>query len=181
MRKIWILCAVLALVFTAACGQQAVPAPNSPETEPPAVLPSSGEEPSGEGAVETAPETPVDAGPCTFVLPEGWVWETLADDSQGWAAAFYPQAQEGRVVLRHFDGGFGVCGTGLKTRELTLDGGNTASVGYYDGRDAWDYVSFGGDWAALNEGAGDWSEAALKVLRTLCFTEEAGPCPSEQP
>ena len=71
MRKIWILCAVLTLVFTAACGQQAVPAPNSPETEPPAVLPSSGEEPSGEGAVETAPETRVDAGPCTFVLPEG--------------------------------------------------------------------------------------------------------------
>lgn len=71
MRKIWILCAALALVFTAACGQQAVPAPNSPEAAPPAVLPPSGEGPSGEGAVETAPETPVDAGPCTFVLPEG--------------------------------------------------------------------------------------------------------------
>ena len=37
---------------------------------------------------------------------------------------------------------FGVCGTGRTSKQINLNNGNKATIGYYDGQDIWQDISF---------------------------------------
>ena len=37
---------------------------------------------------------------------------------------------------------FGVCGTGRTSEQINLDNGTKATIGYYDGSDIWQDISF---------------------------------------
>ncbi len=37
---------------------------------------------------------------------------------------------------------FGVCGTGRTSEQINLNNGNKATIGYYDGSDIWQDISF---------------------------------------
>ena len=37
---------------------------------------------------------------------------------------------------------FGVCGTGRTSKQIDLNNGNKATIGYYDGKDIWQDISF---------------------------------------
>lgn len=174
--KIFIPFLLMLTLLLSACGT-AAPVPTITPDEP-AALPPATESgtPDGLSAATTPKEVApltvqVTAGSVTLSLPEGWVYEERPDDSQGWTLAFGPEEDTTRVLLRKFDGSFGVCGTGLTEVDLALQTGNTARVGYYDSDDCWSFVSFGNDWAAINDGAPDWSEQALAVLATVIIAD----------
>lgn len=85
-------------------------------------------------------------GRLTITLPEGWEYETypvesgelLIGDYGFW---FAPKgAEEGHIAVV-YEQFFGVCGTGLETKEETI-GGCPVQVGTYDGHEYWDFISF---------------------------------------
>lgn len=162
-------------LLLSACGTAASAPETVPEPDGEIVAAMSDQSPAvAQPVVPTEPTddtAPVAVGAVTLTLPEGWVYEERPEDSQGWTLAFGPEEDTARVLLRKFDGGFGVCGTGLTEVDLALQTGNTARVGYYDSDDCWSFVSFGDGWAAINDGASDWSEQALAVLATVIIAD----------
>lgn len=165
MRKIIILYVMLALVC-AGCSQTVPQGPKRPTvTDDSPALP----------AVETPVEAPdispaivpVTVGSVILQLPEDWVCEAVSCGTERFS--FGPDDDPGRVVLEKYEGGFGVCGTGLEERELALESGGTALVGYYDGSTVWSFISFGGGWAAHNQGSEGWDVDALELLATVTF------------
>ena len=98
----------------------------------------------------------------TMTIPPDWEWEV----------------QEGGVSLSHgdnhlivkYDPHFGVCGTGLEQKTVTI-AGMQARVGTYDGKNMWDFIIFPGNYVALNESGENWTEAErtaiLEILESL--------------
>jgi len=80
----------------------------------------------------------------------------------------------GTMTLLHYPHLFGVCGTGLEEKKLTVSNGVEATVGYYDGNPDWSFVSFRAlseSCAAENHGlSGADAEAALGILSTVSLT-----------
>ena len=75
-------------------------------------------------------------GRITVTLPDGWIYEEAPVDSEKMIYGLYgiilkpENVSEGQMELFCTDS-FGVCGTGLESKEITL-AGNTVSVGTYD-------------------------------------------------
>ena len=105
-------------------------------------------------------------------IPAGWVYE-ISDDYDKMAIAFRPEGEtEGWMTLRFFPEGFGVCGTGLEQKRITL-GNYTASAGYYDGKENWDFLVFEGtpgSYVAMPMGEVTWqgkyADEILEILST---------------
>ena len=61
-------------------------------------------------------------------LPEGWSWETVSDNGSDKTEGirFYKTADTAvSYTLLCWTGGYGICGTGVTSQELTLPGGQT--------------------------------------------------------
>ena len=109
-------------------------------------------------------------------LPDGWEYEIVeyTDDCYQCGVRFWPgDRQEGKIGLYYFPQGFGVCGTGLETEEMTLQNGNVVTVGYYDGSENWCFASLGNDYAACaGEGTEAWPEAEWgTALEIVCLAK----------
>ena len=72
---------------------------------------------------------------------------------------------------------FGVCGTGLEEKEITV-GKYKAWQGTYDNKKVWDFISFRGmlgSYVAMNEGADKWwsqyGDEAMEILSTVKIAE----------
>ena len=107
-------------------------------------------------------------------IPDGWEYET--EDSEGSAdfcIAFWPEGQtEGKIKVWYYDS-FGVCGTGLKEKKITV-GAYEANQGTYDNKKIWDFISFlgmPGSYVVINEGTDKWwstyGEEAMQILDTV--------------
>lgn len=120
------------------------------------------------------------AGTLQVTLPEGWTCETCPEDSDqlrvgDYGIHFYPEeASEGFIELCYVDF-FGVCGTGLEEKTVTL-AGDTAHIGTYDHGENWDFVSFQGTnkgIVALTYAVEGWwpeyGEEVLEILETVCL------------
>ncbi|MCI9675000.1 MAG: hypothetical protein HFH06_04430 [Lachnospiraceae bacterium] len=122
------------------------------------------------------------AGTLQVTLPEGWAYETFPEDSGQLRAGdygirFYPQGEsEGCIELGYIEF-FGVCGTGLEEKNVTL-AGDAANIGTYDNHDYWDFIRFRGK----NEGivaqsydVKDWWQEyetqVLEILDTACLIQ----------
>ena len=78
----------------------------------------------------------------TLCLPDGWEYEKISEDSN-FGIVFWPEADPaGTVKLAFYPDGFGVCGTGLETKEMPLSDGLTGTFGYYDGSDQWSHMIY---------------------------------------
>lgn len=125
-----------------------------------------------------------DAGTLQVTLPEGWTYDACPEDSAqllvgDYGIRFYPEdAAEGYIELCYTDF-FGVCGTGLEEKQVTL-AGDEAFIGTYDNGDHWDFISFRG----TNEGIvaltcevdGWWpeyEEQVLEILETVCLIRDS--------
>ncbi|MBQ7688952.1 MAG: hypothetical protein IJT27_07015 [Clostridia bacterium] len=169
MKKRFLLPLLLAAsLVLSACANTA-----APETD--AILPSETQinVPAGETGGRSVTVTYKDAG-FSLTLPEGWVceeWNRFPEEAS-FGIDFRPADETASVSLAYSDF-FGVCGTELRTEELTLNDGSNASVGYYDGKTDWDYVWFKDApqaYSAVNHGlSGDKLQQALKILRTAVF------------
>lgn len=69
-------------------------------------------------------------------LPENWSWGTIeekADELPDGGIRFFPEDDPEADTVVRFTNGFGVCGTGLETERITLDGGNKVTSYAWDG------------------------------------------------
>ncbi len=106
-------------------------------------------------------------------LLDGWKFEALNEEPERYeyVIAFYSPSGEMKMSLRAYKDLFGVCGTGLEIKDITLDIGNTVSVGYYDGSERWSFINFGDNVVMHSESyltAEDVNET-LSMIKTMKF------------
>lgn len=112
----------------------------------------------------------------TLSLPDGWEYETTEEDDGSYRISFRPDGTQGQIVVGYYPS-FGVCGTGLETVKTEI-AGIQATVGIYDGKDGWDYITFQAEprwYVALNEAVEFWWEdhrdTVAQILETIVIEE----------
>lgn len=115
----------------------------------------------------------------TLPMPDGWEHEITDSGIRFWPSGY----SEGKLHV-YFSSGFGVCGTGLSSKTITL-GGYEANQGTYDGKDVWDFICLQntpGDYVIMNEGADVWwddhGDEAMAILNRISVAE--GILPQEK-
>lgn len=83
----------------------------------------------------------------SLLIPEGWRYESTKTENDGFditngfeISLFHEEDAENNVTIAFTDG-FGVCGTGLRTKEIPVNG-YSASMGIYDGDSTFSYIVF---------------------------------------
>ena len=115
-------------------------------------------------------------------LPESWAYDiTYLDDPEldadiSAGITFWPLGrEEGKLFLGWYPDRFAVCGTGLETDEMIL-AGQKATVGTYDDRALWDFISFGEYFAVWGQNHEAWweeyGEKAMEILDTAAFSTQ---------
>lgn len=117
MKRVFVCLLALCAALLTACGH------------PAATLPLEG----GEPVVSPAPESVETTGQlaeytggyvdAALTIPDGWTWETMEEDGQ--AGLRFRKTEDDAVSFRLncWTEGYGICGTGVTTEELTLSGG----------------------------------------------------------
>ena len=130
---------------------------------------------------KTQPTTVYESGNfsnISLTIPHDWEYETEKGNSNGeYCIAFWPEDQtEGKLKLWYYTA-FGVCGTGLEEKEITV-GDYKAWQGTYDNKKVWDFISFRGmpgSYVVMNEGADKWwsqyGDEAMDILSTAKIAE----------
>ena len=130
---------------------------------------------------KTQPATVREAGNfsnITLTIPHDWKYETeRGNSSDEYCISFWPADQtEGKIKMWYYTA-FGVCGTGLEEKEITV-GEYKAWQGTYDNKKVWDFISFKGmpgSYVAMNEGADKWwseyGDEAMQILRSVKIAE----------
>lgn len=79
-------------------------------------------------------------------IPADWKYEELPQNTENdfykYALKMYKNQEDKYAILYYYHQMFGVCGTGRTSKEIDLDNGNKAVIGYYDGNDIWQDISF---------------------------------------
>ncbi len=108
-------------------------------------------------------------------IPNDWKYEEIARDEDNdfykYALKFYKTNEEEYAILYFYHDLFGVCGTERTSENITLDNGENAIIGYYDGNENWSDISFyslNQNIAVLNYGLID-SEAkeVIEFIKTI--------------
>ena len=130
---------------------------------------------------KTQPTTVYESGNfsnISLTIPHDWEYETEKGNSNGeYCIAFWPEDQtEGKLKLWYYTA-FGVCGTGLEEKEITV-GDYKAWQGTYDNKKVWDFISFRGmpgSYVVMNDGADKWwsqyGDEAMDILSTAKIAE----------
>ena len=130
---------------------------------------------------KTQPATVYESGAysnITLTIPYDWEYETERGNNSGeYCISFWPADQtEGKIKMWYYTA-FGVCGTGLEEKEITV-GEYEAWQGTYDNKKVWDFISFRGmpgSYVAMNEGADKWwsqyGDEAMQILGTIKIAE----------
>lgn len=121
----------------------------------------------------------IDNTTISFDISEDWKLEELPKDTEDdfykFALKIYKTNEERYAVLYFYNQIFGVCGTGRTSKELDLDNGNKAIIGYYDGKETWEDISFfetNKDIAILNNGLDkEESDEFIKLIKTISIKE----------
>ena len=174
MKKIvWL---IFALMLLTACGAQPTEAP-AEETEvcgaPLYVGPT--EEPDETVQVEFA----CDGAMIVVQLPTDWQWEVdeITEDAYAMGISFRPGTEtEGWLRLQYYPSLFAVCGTGLEQQDIIFANGQAGRLGFYDGREAWSFISFYPDvqnYALTVDGA-DWIMDYEQRIFDILGTAELG-------
>lgn len=163
MKRAFVCLLALCAAVLTACGH------------PAATLPLEG----GEPAVSPAPEPWEITGQLAeytgghvdmaLTIPDGWTWETLEEDGQ--AGLRFRKTEDPAVDFRLtcWTVGYGICGTGVTTEELTLSGGQQVWQ-HTEGSDdnIWVNIAFRdtpGSYVCMPEEDGVMSRAAWDACR----------------
>ncbi|MBR2036097.1 MAG: hypothetical protein IKA09_00030 [Lachnospiraceae bacterium] len=132
---------------------------------------------------KTQPDVVREAGSfsnITLTIPYDWNYEIeRGNNTDEYCIAFWPEDQkEGKIKMWYYTA-FGVCGTGLKQKEITI-GAYKAREGTFDNRKIWNFISFEedvpGSYVAMNEGADKWwsqyGDEAMQILSTIKIAED---------
>lgn len=130
---------------------------------------------------KTQPTTVYESGSysnITLTIPHDWEYETERGNSPDeYCISFWSADQtEGKIKMWYYTA-FGVCGTGLEEKEITV-GEYKAWQGTYDNKKVWDFISFrgmAGSYVAMNEGADKWwsqyGDEAMQILNSAKIAE----------
>ena len=79
-------------------------------------------------------------------------------------------------MLYFYNKQFGVCGTGRTAKDITLNNGEQASIGYYDGNKNWSDISFHNmnkNISIMNNGLIDNdADGVIQFIKTINITEK---------
>ena len=107
------------------------------------------------------------------LLPD-WEYmiEEYSTDGMSYGVSFRPAGEDGWIDF-HYWPTFGVCGTGLETKEF----GN-GSMGIYDGGAVWNFISYPaskGNFVATTQGVNSWwsryGETAMEIITQVACTD----------
>lgn len=114
----------------------------------------------------------VSCGNISLYIPENWTYELETGDDESYFIVIRPLYEEGAIRVGYMPN-FGVCGTGLTEKEITI-AGMKAIAGYYDGSARWSFIVFPEtDYVILKDGADAWwsahAETVDQILETIVF------------
>lgn len=94
----------------------------------------------------TTYEKNIDGVTLMLEIPNDWKYEELPQNTENdfykYALKLYKTNENQYAVLYFYNQIFGVCGTGRTSKQIILDNGNKAIIGYYDGKETWEDISF---------------------------------------
>ena len=79
-------------------------------------------------------------------IPNGWNYKEMQvaeDDNYDYALKLYKNNEEQYAMIYFYKEKFGVCGTERTSKNITLNNGNEAIVGYYAGDEVWEDIIIG--------------------------------------
>lgn len=86
-----------------------------------------------------------EAGSISLNIPDGWSYKVdrykKEKDNQTFGISFWPEQSKENKIEIQYSKFFGVCGTGLETKEIQVNG-MKAEAGYYNGKKYWEYIIF---------------------------------------
>lgn len=108
-------------------------------------------------------------------IPNEWKYKEVQknedESSYEYALKLYKNSEEQYAMLYIYNNQFGVCGTGRTSKNITLNNGNEATVGYYDGNKNWSDISFysmNKNMAVINYGLIDNdAEEVIEFIKTI--------------
>lgn len=116
-----------------------------------------------------------DENSISLKLPESWSYENVTNiiGNKLLETIIYPnEVGKENYISIHKSPNFGVCGTGLEIKHITLNNNITAEVGYYDSISDWSYIVIDSneDIIAINYGLEDnFAKDALEILKTIQY------------
>lgn len=79
-------------------------------------------------------------------IPSGWKYKEIPQNENNnfykYALKLYKNSEKEHAILYFYNNQFSVCGTGRTSKNITLNNGNEANIGYYDGSEIWSDISF---------------------------------------
>ena len=120
------------------------------------------------------------SGTISVLIPEGWESISFPDcgSYESYGIRLYPEGVETGYVVIEYVNPFGVCGTGLVEKEMTI-AGDTATMGTYDNHEYWDFIAYGGKNKGLvartysvDEWWDEYTAQAMEILDTVGFKAE---------
>ena len=138
-------------------------------------------------------ETPVEVvtktgpyGELSLIVPEGWRISPAQRGENDFVGLYGfvltpNNVKKGRIEVSYYKD-FGVCGTELEIKNVTLSG-EKAEQGFYDGNDKWTYIAFGQGSlhhvVVQNFDAFDWDEEYYKQLEYILNNIKLNPDKTE--
>ena len=112
-------------------------------------------------------------------IPNEWKYEEIQKNKENnfykYALKLYKSNANQYAMLYFYNNQFGVCGTGRTAENITLNNGERATIGYYDGNKKWNDISFynmNKKIAVLNYDLIDSeSEEVIEFIKTINIAE----------
>lgn len=112
-------------------------------------------------------------------IPNNWNYEEIPQNEENdfykYALKLYKNNENQYAMLYFYNNPFGVCGTGRTSKNIILNNGKEATVGYYDENENWADISFydtNKNIAVMNYGLIDEdADEAIQFIKTINITE----------
>ena len=112
-------------------------------------------------------------------IPNNWNYEEIPQNEENdfykYALKLYKNNENQYAMLYFYNNPFGVCGTGRTSKNIILNNGKEATVGYYGENKNWADISFydtNKNIAVMNYGLIDEdADEAIQFIKTINITE----------
>lgn len=113
-----------------------------------------------------------------LTIPNDWTYEEISQNEENnfykYALKLYKNSEDQYAMLYFYNDLFGVCGTGRTSKNITLNNGKEATIGYYDENKNWADISFYDtnkyvaviNYGLINEDA----EEVIQFIKTINIT-----------
>ena len=112
-------------------------------------------------------------------IPNEWNYEEISQNEENnfykYALKLYKNNENQYAMLYFYNNTFVVCGTGRTSKNISLNNGKEATIGYYDGNKNWSDISFyniNKNIAVMNYGLiNEEADEAIQFIKTINIAE----------